>query len=180
MTSSQFLESCLERNRDYLSRAVAAVQNLPLDRLNHRNVEGDWSPGQIFRHLILSNDPYMGPLTAAVKTLPVDPTNPPVQNTWFGRKLAEFAGPNKNVPAPKPFVPPDEPVTASVVQEWASQQQKLIDFIEAAKGRDINKKFMKNPVMKMFGMNMADCFLVLTEHTDRHVRQIEERSAGSC
>lgn len=180
MTSSQFLDECIDKNKRFLDAAVQAVRDLPVDKLNRRTVNGEWSPAQVFKHMVLANTPYEPLVVKALASLPLDSTNQQVQNTWFGSMLGKFAGPTKNVSPPKQMIPGDDQFPASVVQEWAAQQQRLIGLMESAKGKDLNKKCMKNPFMPLFGMNLADCFLVFTEHTDRHVRQIEERAAGSC
>lgn len=180
MTSNQFLDDCARQNRDFMERGRRAVQDVPLDILNRRTVTADWSPAQIFKHLLLSNDAYVRGLGAAVNGMKTDPSNAPVHHTWFGATLAKYAGPDKNVPAPKQFVPSEEQWPASIVDEWAVQQQKVIELIEASKGKDLNTKCFKNPVMPLFKMTLADCIWLMTTHTDRHIRQIEERAAGSC
>jgi len=180
MTNSQFIDSCLERNREYLERGRRAADDIPLDRLNHRAVSGFWSPAQIYRHLALANTPYEAKMAMAVKSLPLDATNQQVQTTWFGGFIAKQAGPGTNAPAPRAMVPPDEPLPASVVEEWATQYARLIEVIESAKSRDLNKKFMKNPILPLFSMTLADCILIMTNHTQRHIEQIEQRLAGSC
>jgi hypothetical protein len=67
-----------------------------------------------------------------------------------------------------------------VVEEWALSQARIIEIMEGARAKDLNKKFMRNPIFKDIRMNLADCFLILTKHTLRHIEQIEDRVAGSC
>lgn len=180
MTSNPFLDDCIDRNRVCLNKGLSAASDVPEDRLNRQTVGGEWSPAQVYRHLYLSNLPYEALIQAGLKSVPSDSSNPEIQNTWFGRTLAKMSGPGGNAPVPKSFDPGDGPLPASVVDEWAEQYRRIIGMFEACRGKDLNAKVFRNPMMRLFKMNLADCILVLTVHTERHIAQIEERVHGSC
>lgn len=175
MTSSQFLEAQITKNREYLERGLKSAEGVPLERLNHCPVGENWSPARIYRHLILSNTPYVEIFRRAVNGVPLDSHNSEPELTWFGRNLAKMAGPGTNVPAPKAFEPPEELQTEGVVKEWGDQYLALIELMEQCKGKNLNQKFTRNPMVKVFRMNLADCILLITQHTQRHIEQIEER-----
>lgn len=180
MTSSQFLDDCSKRCHEYLERGRRVAMGVPTERLNHRPLSGEWSPAQVYQHLVLADTPYEPLMLDGARSLPMDASNQEVQNTWIGRFIAKQAGPGTNAPAPKAWVPQDAPLPESIVEEWASQFERMIGTIELCRGKDLNTKFMRNPMLTMFKMNMADCILILTNHTERHIGQIEERLAGSC
>ncbi len=181
MTSSQsFFDECIEKSREHLDRALNAVKELSNERLNKRPVSGEWSCAQIFKHLSLSDEPYVQSIKAHLTALPMDATNKPPKHTMIGGMIARATGPGTNAPAPQKLIPQDQPLPQTVVEEWASLQQQLIDLMESARGRDLNIKFIKNPIVSLFKFNLTDCFGILVNHTERHVQQIEERAAGSC
>lgn len=180
MTSSKFLDDCIERSRAYVDRGRRAVADQSLDRLNHRTVEGQWSPAQVFEHMRISHAPYLELVQTALKTLPNDTTNAEVAYSGIGKFLTKAAGPTGNAPAPKKFVPGDGPFPAEVVEAWAGTQMGMIELMEAARGKELNQKCFRNPLVKLFKMNLADAFGIFTEHTQRHIEQIEERAASSC
>ena len=180
MTIDQFIETCLQRNGDYLVRGRAAVVNSDADRLNKKTLSGEWSPAQIYQHLILANTPYVALMTEAADKLPLDPSNLLMKTTWLGGLIARQAGPGTNAPAPRPMIPAEEHYDPTIVETWATQYAELISIIGRAKGRNINLKYVRNPFLPIFKMSMTDCILILTNHTERHIVQIEERLAGSC
>jgi len=180
MTNTKFIEDCLTKNRDYLHRGIKAGASVPPDRLNLRPIRGEWSPAQVFRHLIMSNGMYEPLIVNGLAALPVDSSNQQVRQTFLGKLLSRQAGPGRFAPVPKQFIPPEEPLPETVVEEWALMQARFIEIVEGAHTKDLNKVFMRNPMFKDIRMNMADCFMLLTNHTQRHIEQIESRVATSC
>jgi hypothetical protein len=56
-------------------------------------------------------------------------------------------------------------------------QQKLYSFLtDRAADRQLSTTRTWNPFLPFLPMNLADFFVVILEHTKRHVQQIEERS----
>lgn len=180
MTSSQFLDQCIADQTNLLQRVENATRDVSNERLNHQTVHGDWSPAQVLSHLILSHSSYEQKVKESLASIPTDPSNAEPRHTWFGATIAKQAGPGTNVPVPKPFRPSDGPQSPTVLQDWMRQAQSLIELTEAARGKDLSYKFMRNAMVPLFKMNLADCILIVTRHTERHVLQIEERLAGSC
>lgn len=180
VTADQFVDQCLSECRDLLDRGIQSGNQETEDRLNHRPIGGEWSPAQVYVHMTLANTPYESIVKTGVKTLPAAPGSTELKHTWFGQKLITLAGPGSGAPAPKAFVPPDGALSFSVVDDWANQFQRIIDLFESCKGKDLNLKFTKNPLIKLFSMNMADCIGLVTKHTQNHVEQIETRIASSC
>lgn len=180
MTSSQFLDQCIADQKNLLQRVENATREVSNERLNQQTVHGDWSPAQVLSHLILSHAPYEAHVKQSLASIPNDSTNAEPRHTWFGAFLSKQAGPGTNIPVPKPFRPGDGPQSPTVLQDWLRQAQSLIEMTEAARGKDLSHKFMRNLMLPLFKMNLADCILLVTKHTERHVLQIEERLAGSC
>ncbi|MBS1713250.1 MAG: DinB family protein [Armatimonadetes bacterium] len=174
MTFEELIQTASEKNRDHLERARTAVTGVSEWDLNHKPASGDWSPGQIFRHLVLSNNPYLALLPQATAKAPSAATGI-VRHTKIGGFIARQAGPGTNAPAPKPMVPEEGTFGASTVEEWISGQERLYEAIQNCRGKDLNAKVLRNPMLKLFAMSLGDVLEILTVHTERHVLQIEER-----
>lgn len=143
--------------------------------LNRVTDKGEWSPARVYRHLVLSNDPYIAKMNESLATLPSTSGSKEFKPTWFGGFLAKQAGPGTNVPAPKPLVPEAKEYDASVVSDWAASHEALIGVMERARGKDVVTKCLRNPFLPVFRMSLGDCILIFTNHTERHILQIEER-----
>ncbi len=168
MNKSTFLDNCNKAAELQLQRVETILVGNE-DRLKGR-LENDWSAIQIFDHLVKSNEPYINNITNALPNAKKGDSQ--IAFTMFGRFIAKFAGPNGNAPAPKPFVPSANP-DRSVIEVWKNTHNKMIELLNAAKDVDLSKTKVKNPVIKMFSMNLCDCFEIWVQHTERHVQQIE-------
>lgn len=174
MTCREMVDACEKAFRDQLARAEAAQKNLDESQWNQTEAK-DWSPAQIFEHLVLSNEPYLQKLPAAIAQAGPDDSKP-VHQSWFGKMILKMAGPGGNAPAPKPWIPGPGPFDREVFDRWRAQQERLIALCQTARGKDLSSARVNNPLMKVIRMTLCDCFLILSDHTERHVRQIEERA----
>ncbi len=174
MTFDELIEEAVSKNREHLERTRKAITGVSDWDLNRKPPSGDWSPGQIFRHLVLTNTPYLTLLPEAASRAP-GARSGEVQHTRIGGFIVAQAGPGTNAPAPRAFVPEEGSFGASTIEEWVAGQESLHKVIQDCKGKDLNAKVIRNPVLKVFRMNLADVLQILTVHTERHVQQIEER-----
>lgn len=179
MRAAEYLTDVEERLQDQIDRGLKAAAGLNEDQLNATRSENHWTIAQIFQHMILANERYLRAMEAAMAADPPAANNKPTQYTWLGRMLLKQAGPHGNAPAPKVLVPSPGPYGKEVVQKWADQTSKLMELERTSRAFDITAIRLRNPVVGLFKMNLADCFGILTEHTERHVRQIESLAKGS-
>ena len=122
---------------------------------------------------MLGNAAYFPALEAAVPASKPGGTHE-ARSTLFGRLLLKAAGPAGNAPAPKALIPDAGPYDRKTVSErWLSDQARFGRWLESVRDVDLSRTKIRNPLVPLFRMNLVDCVLVLTEHTERHVRQIE-------
>jgi len=171
MQCGEFLSSIEDRLSDHLERAAAVRAKLTPDQLNWSPEPAKWSIAQIFEHLILTNTPYVPAIKNGVEA--AEKRSGEIKHTFFGKFLIKNAGPKGNAPAPKQLHPRPGPYGMDVIDKWAAQTQSLLDLAKGSKGVDLCSFRIHDPLLKMFKMNLADCFLILTEHTERHIQQIE-------
>jgi hypothetical protein len=97
----------------------------------------------------------------------------PIKHTIFGKFIIRATGPKGNVPAPKSLHPRPGPYTPDIVDRWAAQTQAFLELAKGVGEIDLCSMKVRNPFIRMLRMNLADCFMIVAEHTERHVQQIE-------
>ena len=80
---------------------------------------------------------------------------------------------------PKALHPRTTSIPITVVQEWQQQQIELMALLNQSTGVDLSRTRVWNPLVKIVPMNLADCFAILTAHTERHLRQIAQRLSAA-
>lgn len=157
------------------TRLDTAIHGVSPARLNQPPANGDWSPAQVAEHVVMANRPYLGIIGKALNEAPRDNANPPVRFTFFGRTLMKVAGPDGNAPAPKMLQPTKGAISSEIFDELREQLTQLHTLLEKSDGVNLSAVRVSNPFFGLIRMNLADCFGIFTQHTERHIRQIEER-----
>ncbi|MBS1724287.1 MAG: DinB family protein [Armatimonadetes bacterium] len=175
MTQEELIDSCLAQGREFLDRGKRIGDQASVEALNRKGANGEWSPAQVYRHLILANDPYSVKAGEAAAVVPRTPGDTEFKFTFAGKLIYGQAGPSGNVPAPKPLIAEDRQYDKGIVEEWAQSHQRMLDVIEMSRGKDLNIKSIRNPFIKVIRINLGDAIMIFTTHTERHLAQIEER-----
>ncbi|MEQ1936107.1 MAG: DinB family protein [Fimbriimonadaceae bacterium] len=176
MDSSDFLDQIRNSTQDQINRMRLVMDSVSDEVFNRVPAGGEWTPGQVTDHLIIANTPYLAAMTKAIEAAPHNGPSP-VTHTFFGKLIISAAGPTGNAPAPKSMIPPPPPTRRERADLWFEQMDILLGLIERSKDLDISKIKIKNPFVPLIRMNLADFFKITTEHTERHVQQIEQRSS---
>lgn len=175
MQQHAILEEWTARNVRSLERLKKAVEGKSEAELNQQPNPKTWSPLQVIEHLVKSNADYLKTIEAALPQAQPAGESAEVRFTFIGSRIAYQAGPQGNAPAPPNLRPRTTSVPYSLLAEWEAQQQQILALLERAKGKDLSGTRVRNPLIKIISMNLADCFSILTGHTERHVGQIEQR-----
>lgn len=134
-----------------------------------------WSPAQVIEHMVLTNKPYLQAMESALQKAERTSEDRPIRYSFFGNLLCKAAGPGGNAPAPKALYPRSTTIPTTILQEWEQQQRQLLLLLNKAAGIDLSRVRVWNPLVRIIPMNLADCFALLTAHTERHIGQIKER-----
>lgn len=177
MTSRELCRRAAEKAAETTARVRRALEGLDDEGLNRRTPSGEWSPAEVVEHLVVSHQIYLDLMKVVVSERPVTGGDRPVRFSFIGRFLMKAAGPDGNAPAPKAMVPRAGPYTREVVDRFEAQQKAMAELATACDDLDTSAVTYRNPIIKLFRMNVADGFGIYIEHVERHVRQIEERAA---
>lgn len=175
MKQSEFLKQSAEQLRAHIKRVEIATGGLSDAQLSKDLPNGIWGVCRVLEHLNIVNEPYLGLVRTALTQASTDVSEPPKTGFW-GRTLAKFAGPDKDVPAPALSIPTQKEFTREVVDRWIHITSEFVSACEEAEGKNINSPKFKNPFLKFMSLNVTDVITVTVAHTERHVRQIEERA----
>lgn len=174
MNTDRFLEQCRSKAQEHKERLHRAIADLSDEALNTKTPQGEWSPYQVIEHLNLANGPYLRAMANVIFELPTG-QNPEIKHTWFGNMLIKAVGPDSNAKPPKGMVPIKPMFGREVVDRWDENDEAFIALAEGAKGRNLMKGKFSNPTFPIFKLNVADGFKVISDHNERHIRQIEQR-----
>ncbi|MBV6459242.1 MAG: hypothetical protein HONBIEJF_02387 [Fimbriimonadaceae bacterium] len=177
MTAAELVDSCLIELDRHLERVEAVRRRVDDSVWNRRTARGEWSAGEVVEHMVRTHQPYMERVGAAVAAAGPD-GGAPVEHTWFGGLLIKASGPNGNAKSPGSTVPAERQYDEVDYRRWVDQAGAWRGIVESAKGKDLTVR-IKNPFVGIISMNLADCLELVRDHTERHVRQIEERTARS-
>lgn len=174
MLADQFLRDCFVQVDDLIARFSAATSDLSEDALNAHPIRAHWGIGEITEHLRLANGIYLPAIEEGMKSAMPASSNEEVTHTRFGRLVAYGAGPRKASPAPRVLHPAPRRYDRASLSSFQSDHHRLQGLLEASKSVSLVRTRMPNPFMRLFKMNLADFYLILVAHGERHVGQIEE------
>lgn len=176
MTENELIDTAKREIENHVARVKAVAERAP-EKMGQRTAAGEWSPYEIIEHLIISYDREYAPVIneAISRAQPADGTQE-VKPSFLGKFLVRVAGPDGNAPVPKPFRPSQTTYGPEVLDRWVATMERAVREFESVRGKNLTGTKFRNPFAKMFKMNLTDWMLVTVAHTERHVRQIEERT----
>jgi hypothetical protein len=174
-TNSAFLADCKHRMEQVTQRMLKAVSGIDEAAFNRRPDSNTWSPGQVVDHLVVSNRDYIPAIKSAIFAAQKSDADGQVHFSFFGKQIIKAAGPNGNAPAPRKLWPRSSRIDPEVIEIWKLQQEQIVRMMDQAAGMDLSRVKLRNPLITWIPMNLADCFEILTAHSERHVAQVEQR-----
>lgn len=156
---------------------AAALRALTDEQLRWRPPDGGWSVGQVLEHLVLTHEPYMARLRAA---LDEGRARGGRVRTWkptlLGGLITRSMAAPRKVKAGRKFEPgPD--VGPGTADRFIATVRTLAELVEAAEGADLRVRFT-SPVMPLVRPNVGDAFQLLAVHGNRHLDQIDRVMAA--
>jgi len=171
------LETLIRNARTIADEARSSFGKLSPTQLNWKPSAERWSIAQCFDHLITSNKGYL-PIIESVRTgtkkskfwerLPVLPG-------LAGKLLIKSLDPasTRKIKAPKRFEPAQSNISASVIDNFAEQQDKIIEGIKATSNLDLEKIVITSPAVSagFVTYSLLDAYRIIVVHEQRHLQQ---------
>lgn len=150
---------------------------LNFEQLNWKPNAKSWSIGQCFEHLIVTNKLYFPAIQKVIEGKH--------RNNFFSKipfAVDLIAALMKNSLNPeqkrkmktfKIFEPAASNVSETIIEDFAENQLKLIEMIEACKDFDVHKIKIAEPLSVALNLRLGDAFEILVIHEKRHFLQAE-------
>jgi hypothetical protein len=134
-----------------------------------------WGVGQVFEHLVVANQSYLGPIRAVLdkmgrgagKTQGFAWT-PSIMGNLLARSLAN----PRKLPAPKIYRPGPRP-RPGVIEEFLETQLRIKELMLRAAEISWTRARLGSPVSSLIRLNLGDAFTIGVVHEERHFGQIE-------
>jgi hypothetical protein len=145
------------------------------EQLNWKINDSEWSIGQCFDHLIVSNNLYFKNIQKVADGTHV--------NNWFsaiplftnivGQQLKKAVSPDspKKIKTFPVFEPGFSKIEATVIEDFCENQETLISLMEATKDLNLRGIKIPTPISEAVNIRLSDAFEVLIMHERRHFDQ---------
>jgi DinB superfamily len=176
LESPDLLQTITLESQKNSEQAQQLAANVSEEQLNWKPSPDRWSVAQCLEHLTVSNREFEPYLTAAIArgkerwpvTAPVR-YKPTLLGGWLARQLLPET--TRKASAPKIFRPSEAPVIRDSLQRFLNEQTRILNFVGDAKGFDYNKARLRSPVTPLIRYSVADAFVIIVVHCQRHLAQ---------
>lgn len=175
----------LAHELDSLVRHADAIANdarkvfgrLTKEQLNWKPSAERWSVAQCFAHLITSNSGYLAIVDDVLngqKKSSVWQKLPFLPSLW-GKMLIKSLDPaqTRKMKAPKRFEPAQSDVSDSIINDFAAQQEKIIEKIKATANLDLEHIVITSPAASFVTYSLMDAYRIIVVHERRHFQQAQ-------
>lgn len=152
--------------------------NLSFDQINWKPNPKSWSIGQCFEHLVITNRLYFPNIQ---KVLDKKHRNNffskiPFSTYLIGVLMKNSMRPNqkRKMKTFRIFEPSVSDIPETIIEDFAKNQQKLIEMVEAVKDLNVRKIKIAEPLSPVLNLRLDDAFEILTLHEKRHFLQAEK------
>jgi uncharacterized damage-inducible protein DinB len=159
-----------------IKESAAFFQSTDKNKMVYSPGEGKWSVVQVIEHLNGYNRHYL-PLIEKELSIITHDTNAWFISGYWGEKFTKAMKPtnvfeikNKMKTAKKMSFPNSLNVD-TVLKEFIEGQDKLLQLLERAKGKDLAKIHIPITLTKLIKLRLGDTFRFLIAHEQRHMIQ---------
>jgi DinB superfamily len=169
------LSTLLAEGRLVTDETRRAFGQLSAEQINWKPGEGEWSIGQCFDHLIISNRPYLTIIEEvregkkrqrAWERMPLLPR-------FFGKLLIRTLRPDsgRKVKARPAFYPSTSHITPGIITSFIEQQRRLLLLMEATRGFNLEGITISSPVVRFITYSLMDAYRIIVVHEQNHFVQ---------
>jgi len=164
--------------------AAKVFGGLSAAQLNWKPSEQQWSVGQCFDHLIVTNRtffPSMEKIAAGEYRSSLWGRVSPLSG-FFGRFILKALDPEKGrrTKAPRVFEPAGSDVAADIIEQFTAHQEELSARMRSTAGADLRGLKVTSPVSPVATYSLRDAYRIVVAHERKHFEQARRvtQSAG--
>ena len=145
------------------------------EQLNWKPGPEEWSVGQCFDHVVISNRPYQ-PIFEEIlagRRRRRFRERVPLLPRLFGRLLLDTLRPDsgRRVKARPAFIPAPSGITPAIIATFLEQQERLRRLMHASRGLDLAGITITSPVLGVVTYSLMDAYRIIVAHEQNHFVQ---------
>ena len=148
---------------------------LSAEQVNWKPGEGEWSIGQCFDHLIVSNRPFepIFEATLAGRYRRRLWARVPFLHGVFGGLIINALRPDsgRKVKARPAFYPSSSRIDPAIVPSFLEQQARLLRLMDASRRLDLERITITSPVASFITYSLMDACRIIVVHEQNHFIQ---------
>jgi DinB superfamily len=169
------LSTVLAEGRLVADETRRAFGQLSAEQVNWKPSEGEWSIGQCFDHLVISNRPFLS-IMGEIREGQGRPRlweRLPLLPRFFGKLLIRTlrADSGRKVKARPAFYPSTSHITAEIITSFIEQQERLLNLMEATRGLNLDGITITSPVVRFITYSVMDAYRIIVVHEQNHFVQ---------
>jgi DinB superfamily len=145
------------------------------EQLNWKPSEREWSIGQCFDHLIISNRPYVQIFeeVLAGRRRPRLWERMPLLPRLFGTLLINTLRPDsgRRTKTRRVLYPSSSHIAPTIIVTFLDQQERLVRLMQASRGLDLDGITITSPVLRLVTYSLMDACRIIVVHEQNHVVQ---------
>lgn len=168
------LANLIAAAHDIANEAKSTFGQLSPSQLNWKPGPDRWSVAQCFDHLITTNKGYFpvienvlaGKKRTFWESMPVLPG-------LAGKLLIKSLDPasTRKIKAPRRFEPAQSDISASVINDFADQQSRIVEKMKATEHLDLERIVITSPASAAVTYSLMDAYRIIVVHEQRHFQQ---------
>ena len=175
------LDTLIQNARTIAGDVRSSFGGLSAAQLNWKPSAERWSIAQCFDHLITSNKGYL-PIIESVRGGTKKTTffeRLPVLPGLAGKLLIKSLDPasTRKLKAPKNFEPAQSDISATVIDDFVAQQDKVIEGMKSTSHLDLERIVITSPALSIITYSLMDAYRIIVVHERRHFQQARRVAA---
>lgn len=175
MKQSELIEQLNQTSKRLIEEAKH-LETLPADQLSKRPKEGAWNALECFEHMNLYMDIYNNFFDEALTKAKPIMADRDIVRGYFGNRFINWMEPKESgMTTMKTFKSKDpigKPLSKSVIQHFIRSNARIVDYLEEAKSKDIQKVKCRLAV-PLLKIKLSDAMHFLISHNERHMLQVQ-------
>jgi hypothetical protein len=168
------LPSLIIAANDIAAETKSTFGGLAPAQLNWKPSAERWSVAQCFDHLLTTNKGYFPSIEGVIAGIkPTFWQRMPVVPGLAGRLLIKALDPKstRKIKAPAKFQPAQSDINASVIDDFAELQARIVDKMKATEHLDLEKIIITSPAAAAITYSLMDAYRIIVVHERRHFEQ---------
>ncbi|HKS08456.1 MAG TPA: DinB family protein [Pyrinomonadaceae bacterium] len=171
----------MQKARTVAADARSSFGGLSAAQLNWKPSAERWSIAQCFDHLLNSNKGFFpvveSVLNGTKKTRFLERL--PILPGLAGKLMIKSLDPasTRKYKAPKNFEPAQSNISASIIDDFAAQQEKIVAGMKATSHLDLERIVVTSPAVAFVTYSLMDAYRIIVVHEQRHFQQAQRVTA---